>query len=193
VAVDKKYSKRWTGFASFWMTKNHRWINGLAGIQGSPNDNFFPLDTTWNWEARGDLTYNLPKGFQIFSFYRAASGLAGQRLDSVSGGTDVNSGVTSATCPNATCSISMAQGSTSIFQEDFGTRRAPTIAVWNIKADKVFKFKDHYSVEANFQVFNILNTNAAVTVNYNSNPSLYGVASSIVAPRVARIGGIFSF
>ena len=30
VAATKRYSKRWTGTTSFWMTKNHRWITGTG-------------------------------------------------------------------------------------------------------------------------------------------------------------------
>jgi hypothetical protein len=80
VAVTKRYSKRWNGFTSYWMTKNHRWFQGTAGISGSPNDDAFPIDDTWNWELRGSVVYNLPKGFQLSSLYRAQSGTAGQRV-----------------------------------------------------------------------------------------------------------------
>ena len=36
VALTKRFSKKWNGLASFWATKDHRWINGLSGLAGSP-------------------------------------------------------------------------------------------------------------------------------------------------------------
>jgi hypothetical protein len=88
-AVTRRGSKRWNAATSFWMTKDHRWINGLANLAGSPNDNSYPIDDTWNWEARGNFTYNLPKGFRLSSFFRAQSGAWGQRTE-VFTGTGIN-------------------------------------------------------------------------------------------------------
>ncbi len=48
-AVTKRYSKRWNVQGSFWMTKNHEWIQAVVP---TPNDDRFPIDNTWNWEAR---------------------------------------------------------------------------------------------------------------------------------------------
>ena len=44
-----------------------------------------------------------------------------------------------------------------------------------------------------FQVFNLLNGSGAVTTNYQTGPTTFGVVSSLLSPRVARIGGVFSF
>lgn len=40
---------------SFTATKNHRYNdrNGLIpSVPQSPNDEYFPLDLTWNWDAK---------------------------------------------------------------------------------------------------------------------------------------------
>ena len=84
-AASKRYSNKWDLSGSFWMFKDHRWINGLAGLNGSPNDVNFPLDTTWNWEMRLNGVYNLPMGFKISSFFRNKSGAWGQRTETFSG------------------------------------------------------------------------------------------------------------
>ena len=173
-AVTKRSSKRWNGMASYWVTKNHRWLNGMAGLAGSPNDAPYPVDDTWNWEARGTLIYNLPLRFQISSLYRAQSGTAGQRLQTFN-------------------SSALAQGATTIRMGPFGQYRGPVIATWNMKAAKVFAIHDRYHIEANFQVFNILNSSAAVSTNYLTGASTFGVVTDILSPRVARIGGLFTF
>ena len=63
-SATKRYSNKWNLTGSFWMFKDHRWINGLAGLNGSPNDVNFPLDTTWNWRC----------GRTAFTTCRKASG-----------------------------------------------------------------------------------------------------------------------
>jgi hypothetical protein len=174
VAINKRYSKRWNGFASYWMTKNHRWLQGTAQVLGSPNDDAFPIDDTWNWELRGSAVYNLPKGFQVSSLYRAQSGTPGQRLAAFN-------------------SSALQQGSTTIRMGSFGQYRGPIISTWNIKTSKVFAIHDRYHIEANFQVFNLLNSSAAVATNYLTGASTFGVVTDLISPRVFRIGGLFTF
>jgi Carboxypeptidase regulatory-like domain len=174
VAVTKRYSSKWTGTASYWITKNHRWLQGTAGIIGSPNDNAFPIDNTWNWEARGSVVYHLPKGFQMSSFYRVQSGNPGQRLSAFN-------------------SSALSQGSTTIRMGPFGQYRGPVVSVLNLKTAKVFTLHDRYHLEANFQIFNILNNSAAVSTNYLTGATTFGVVTSLVSPRVARVGLSFYF
>jgi hypothetical protein len=160
--------------ASYWTTKNHRWLQGTAGVAGSPNDDRFPTDDTWNWEARGSILYNLPKRFQISSLYRAQSGTSGQRLSTFN-------------------SAALLQGATTIRMGPFGEFRGPVISTLNVKAAKIFAIHERFHLEANFQVFNVLNSSAAVSTNYLTGSSTFGVVSDILSPRVARIGGLFTF
>jgi len=173
-AVTKRYSKRWNGTASYWLTKNHRWIQGLAGVAGSPNDDAYPIDNTWNWEARAMGAYNLPKGFLLSAFFRAQSGNPAQRLDSFN-------------------SSALSQGSTTVRMGPFGQYRGPAISILNVKAAKVFTLREKYHLELNFQVYNILNNSSAVATNYLNSPTTFNVVTSIVSPRVARVGMFFSF
>jgi hypothetical protein len=174
VGVTKRYSSRLNAMASFWTTKNHRWIQGTAGIAGSPNDDTFPIDDTWNWEARANMVYNLPKGFQLASLYRVQSGIPGQRVSAFN-------------------SSALAQGSTTIRMGPFGEFKGPVIGTLNIRAARDFKFHERFRLQPNFQLFNVLNTSGAVATNYRTGASTFGVVSSIVSPRVARIGALFTF
>jgi hypothetical protein len=182
-AVSKRYSNKWNLTGSFWLFKDHRWINGLAGIAGSPNDINFPLDTTWNWEARIDGVYNLPKGFKISSFFRDKSGAWGQRTETFSG-TGLNG-------------QALNQGSVTINMGRFGQYQGPEVEVWNVQGAKIFTMHERYKIEANAQVFNLLNGSGAVTTNYltTTNPAspTFGVVQTIESARVARLGVEFSF
>ena len=170
VAVTKRYSKKWNGQVSFWMTKNHEWIQA---INPSPNDDRFPIDDTWNWEARASGLYNLPWGFELSGFYRAQSGIPGQRTESFS-------------------SPLLLQGSVTLRMEPYGTERGPMISITNIKIAKNFKFKERYRYQANFQIFNLFNTSGATSTSYLTGATFLH-PTGIVSPRVARIGMEFSF
>ena len=50
LVATKRYSKRWNGSASFWMTQNHRW---LSAVPISPNDDAFPIDSSSDSERHG--------------------------------------------------------------------------------------------------------------------------------------------
>ena len=179
----KRYSKSFDVSGSFWMTRDHRWINGLAGLQGSPNDNNYPLDTTWNWEIRGNGIYNLPRGFRISAFYRQASGAWGQRTE-VFSGTGLNG-------------EKLNQGSVTVNMGPFGQYRSSAVEVFNLAGAKVFTFRDRYKLEVNTQVFNLFNGSGSVANNWqtttNAAAPTFGVVTSIESARVARIGAQFSF
>ena len=170
IAVTKRYSKRWNGLASFWMTKNHEWIQAISP---TPNDDRFPIDNTWNWEARASGLYNLPWGFEVSGFYRAQSGLPGQRTESFA-------------------SPLLLQGNVTLRMEPFGTQRGPMISLTNVKVAKNFSLGESRRLQFNFQVFNIFNTSDATSTSYLTGAT-YLHPTGIVSPRVARVGMEFAF
>lgn len=174
IGLTKRYSKRWNGFVSYWATKSHRWIQGTAGVVGSPNDDPYPVDDTWNWDTRAAGSYFLPKGFEISTLFRMQSGTPGQRLSKFN-------------------SSALSQGSTTIRMGPYGQFRGPVVALLNLKIAKVFTVHDKYKFEANAQIYNLTNSSANVTTNYLTGTSTFGVASDILSPRVLRLGGNFNF
>jgi hypothetical protein len=177
LTATKRYSKNWNALVSFWTTKDHRWLQGLAGIAGSPNDDPYPIDNTWNWDARGTVDYRLPMGFTVSSFFRATSGTYGQ-LTSTFSGTGLNG-------------QKLNQASVTMRLGPFGQFQGPAIQVLNFKGAKQFKLGESRSIEANAEVFNVLNGSSAVTTSYLA--STFGVVSNIVSARVLRLGVEFSF
>jgi hypothetical protein len=169
-AVTKRYSKKWNAQASFWMTKNHEWIQAVSP---TPNDDYFPIDNTWNWEARAAAFYYLPWGFEVSGFYRAQSGIPGQRTESFS-------------------SPLLLQGSVTLRMEPFGTERGPMISITNVKVAKNFKLGERMKLQGNFQVFNIFNTSDATSTSYLTGATFLH-PTGLVNPRVARIGMVLSF
>ena len=168
--VTRKYSKRWNAQYSFWMTKNHQWINA---VRPSPNADPFPLDATLNWESRAFGAYSLPWGFRVSGFYRSQSGVNGQRTQSFS-------------------SPLLLQGSVTRRMEEYGAQRGPVVSITNFKLGKTFKVRERFNVEANAEVFNAFNSSAATSTSYLTGVT-YQRVTSIVSPRIGRIGMSISF
>ena len=165
VVVTKRYSKRWNGMGSFWMTKNHQWIQA---IRPTPNDDAFPLDETRNWEGRGFGSYKFPFGFAVAGLFRAQSGVPGQRTQNFS-------------------NAALLQGPVTRRLEEFGTQRGPVVAIANLKVSKTFSYRERYKLQTNYEVFNMFNSSAATGITYLTGPT-YLRTTGIVSPRVGRLG-----
>src|SRR5262249_33320081 len=170
----KPHTSKGTGTASFWTTKNHRWL-GIAATPQSPNDDRFPIDNTWNWEARASGTYNLPLDISLSSSYRAQSGDREQRTQQF-------------TAPSSV----LRQGSVTLRMGEYGEFSAPTVQIVAIKTAKRIGLGQGRSVELNIQVFNALNASGITAINRLTGPQ-FGLATGIVSARVARFGGVFNF
>jgi hypothetical protein len=178
VAATKRYSKRWTGTASYWMTKNHQYLTtqGFAATPQSPNDERFGIDNTWNWEGRGNLTYNFPYDIAFSTSYRAQSGLHGQRTQVFTAPATV-----------------LRQGSVTLRMGEVGELTAPAIQIIAFKAAKSFQvMKPGQRLELTFQVFNAFNSSGYTGVNYQTGTQ-FGQVTGITSARVFRIGGGFIF
>jgi carboxypeptidase family protein len=182
IAVEKRYSKRWDALLSFWGTQNHRWLQGTAGINGSPNDDYFPVDDTFNWEARADVSYKLPWGIETDALLRAQSGVYWAPTENFATFTPAGGGAATA----------FGQGTISLRLAKFGTNQGPIIPVLNWRIAKTFRLGETRKLSAEFQIYNLLNSSAATGFT-SLEGSTYGDATGILSPRVARIGGRFEF
>lgn len=175
VSFAKRTSSRWSAAASFWDTKDHMWLNQTANLYGDPNSWFYPTDETWNWGFNANAYYNLPKGVALSSFLTLQSGTPGQQTE-VFGSTST-----------------LTQGAETVNVGPYGQFRGPVINNLSAKIAKDFTIHDRYHIEGNFQVFNLLNSSAAVSTNYLTGPTTFGVITNLISPRVGRFGVKFSF
>ncbi|HEV3217761.1 MAG TPA: hypothetical protein VGZ27_18660, partial [Vicinamibacterales bacterium] len=177
VAATKRYSDRWTGAMSFWTTKNHVWLgtSGIADNPESPNDDLFAINNTWTWEARGNVTYNLPFDVSVSSSYRAQSGDQEQRTQTFSAPSSV-----------------LRQGNVTLRMGPYGEYHGPTVQIVAIKAAKRVPMGVGRALEFNFQVFNAFNSSGITSINRLTG-SQFGNATGITSGRVARIGTSFTF
>jgi len=169
LTANKRFSKKWNMSSSFWMTKTHQWIRA---VPTSPNDDLFPINDTWGWEARADANYRLPADINVSANLRAASGALGQRTQTFS-------------------DPRLLQGTVTLRMEEFGAQQGRVVPVTSLRVAKKFKTSARNAVDVNFSVFNLINSSAPVAISYLSGT--FGRVTDILAPRVARIGLQFSF
>jgi outer membrane receptor for Fe3+-dicitrate len=169
VTANKRFSKKWNMSSSFWATKTHEWIRAAPT---SPNDDRFPINDSWGWEARADANYRLPADINTSINVRAASGAKGQRTQTF---TDAR----------------LLQGTVTLRMEEFGAQHGRVVPVTSFRVSKKFKPATRYAVDVNFSIYNLINSSAPVAVSYLSGT--FGRVTDILAPRVARIGAQFSF
>ncbi|MBI2833908.1 MAG: TonB-dependent receptor [Acidobacteria bacterium] len=183
MTLNKRTSQNWDTVSSVSWTRNHRWLTTgttSAAIPNTPNDLFFPVDNTWNWQVKITGSYHLPRNFIVAGFFQSLSGDPAQRTYifrrvDPDGGTPIN------------------QASTVTLRlEPFGARREPALSVLNIRGSKRLSFRGGRRLEFDVDLFNALNANAASQIDYQSGPT-FGVISQILPPRIVRLGVTFAF
>jgi hypothetical protein len=178
VAITKRYSKKWTGSASFWTTKNHQWIASstvTAATPQSPNDDRFPIDNTRGWEGRANVTYTFPFGVNASASYRSQSGAPGQRTQVFTAASTI-----------------LRQGNVTLRMGPYGEFHAPAVQILALRAAKIVRAGGSRKVEFTFQVFNILNSSGVTAVNYLTGTQ-FGQVTGITSARVVRFGAAYTF
>jgi hypothetical protein len=177
--LNKRLSNKWSGMASFGLTKKHKWIPLTGGQSGAqpvaPYQNAFPLDLTWDYTFKGYVTYELPFGITSAVNYQLLAGAPNYATDQFNG------------VPSL--------GTVTIPVEQFGTQRSPTLHVLNLKAGKRFALKRGDSLELSVELFNALNAAPGITVNYlnGTGTRAFGFVSEYMNPMVGRMGVQFKF
>jgi hypothetical protein len=176
LTLNKRMSHRWEMLASYGATKNHR---QLKLIPESPNDLPFRIDETWDWQFKLTGSHTLPAALRVAVFYEHFSGKPLQRtyIFRKAGGPG---------------EAPLSQLSTVTLRlERLGARRLPSQKVLNLRLSKDFHLATRrLTIDAD--LFNALNTNVALDAVAASGPS-FGRVTSIVPPRIGRIGATFSF
>ena len=172
VAITKRYSKRWNGSASYWITRNDKYLT-TTRVPANPNEDAFPKDETWTWEARAAGMYTAPYNIEVSGTYRAQSGTQGQRTAQFT-------------------SPLLLQGAVTRRMEELGAQSLPVVSLLNIKFAKAFTLGAGHKLELNFQGFNINNASAATSVTYLTGPT-FGRVTGIMNPRVWRVAMEYRF
>ena len=155
------------------MVKNNR---AITKTFNAPQDYYYSQDTTWTWAGNYSVSYRMPRDILLASSLQSKQGAKGQRTALFTGVPQLSS-------------VTLRMGR-------YGSVLGPALNVMNLRASKDLRIGGSKRVGLDFDIFNLLNTNAPNAYVFASGPTyLYstGVNGGIIPARIARIGVRFSF
>ena len=175
--LNKRLSNHWSMLASFSALKNHRYV---IGVPLSPNDNYFPIDLTWQRDAKVSASYMLPHDVSLAAFYTLQEGPPLQRTytfrptDTAGGQPFVSS---------TTISIPL---------EAFGAERLKNLNILSLSAAKGLRFSGSRRLDLSVTVYNALNGNTVTSQVVASGPT-FGTVNNFLPPRLLKLSATFAF
>jgi hypothetical protein len=164
--LTKRSTGRWSTIASYSLTKNHQFVNG---VPTNPNLEYFNLDTSTPWSVRVSGTYDLPWHFDVSAQLIVQNGLLGARTSTFN-------------LPNS--------GSLAQRMEDVSTQ-GPARRNLNLRLAREARLgTQRYRVSV--EVLNATNNSSPYARTLASGQQ-YGRITTISTPRIARFGVTYSF
>jgi hypothetical protein len=177
VTVTRRASGRWSAQASYFAVKNHRLINKILN---GPNDLFYPWDDTWNWAGVITATYRLPYDVTLAGFLTSKSGLQDQRTN-LFRQADPDGGTPIAQLNTVTLPL-----------EPYGSEHLGAVNVLNLRVSKELGLGASRRLIFDFDVFNVLNSNAPLSATFASGPT-FGYTTNVLPARIGQLGVRFRF
>jgi hypothetical protein len=172
--LTRRTTDRWGVLASFAGIKNRRHLSAApaSAIIQNPNQDYFPLDTTWNWQGKITGSYQLPWALNLSGTYQIYNGVLGQRTY-IFRNIPVSSTVT-------------------IPLEAFGARSGPVRDLLNLRVAKDVSLAAQRRLKLSLELLNALNSSDPWAISYASGPT-FGQFTQTNTPRICRGGVTFSF
>jgi hypothetical protein len=163
VAMNRRLSNRWSMTSSFTLNKAHNYV---VSIPQSPNDDYFPLDTSKNWTYKLSGNWNGPRDIVVGAIVEAFSGPQGTRTyvfraAGENGGTPLRQLTT----------VNLRLGPTNAESE-------PNYAQFNLRLGKKFHFGSR-TLQTSVDALNVTNTNAIKNATYVSGPQFGNVTNAV--------------
>jgi len=183
--VTRRKAGHWSALGALSLTRNHKWLttsgvfaaNQSAAQPTAPYQIAFPLDETWDYSVKAQVTYDFPRDVSFGLNYRYLAGTPAYATDQVTGVPQL--------------------GTVTIALEPYGTRRNPGLSVLDLRGAKTVKVGGDRRVVATIELFNATNSNAATSVNYQygtvGTARQFGFVSAVIPPMIGRVGLEFKF
>jgi hypothetical protein len=187
MAASKRLDRRWSLMASYSTTHVHIpfWQNTAGtgsdfidpGLQVylatlDPNAEINTRYDLWEWQGRANGAYFFPGGLLVSANYEARSGRPYGRTMLATGGKQIQSLL--------------------VRVEPIGAQRTPTIQLVHFRAEKPFNLAKGHKISLRMNIYNLTNSNAALTLTQQSGPS-YQVPLTILSPRILEFGVNYTF
>jgi hypothetical protein len=169
-AAQKRLSNKWQLVTSVLATHIDQW---RTGVPENPNEeSFYPKSQYWEWSYKLAGSYDLPYQIQVAGTFTSQSGAVWAR--------------------DARFTTGLVRSTALVLQmEDSAANRLPTQNLLNLRVEKRQKLGPG-TASFQFDLFNVTNTNAELGVTTRSGAS-FGQITSIIPPRVVRLGVSYTF
>ena len=163
-AVSRRLANNWQFQASYSATKIDEPFPTLyTEAFLDPNAEIFTGNRTWEWGARASGSYLFPHDILVSSNFEHRSGDPWARTFEFTGGRNV---------PSVLARV-----------EPLGTRRLPHINLLDVRFQKGLSLGTSSQVQLRVNVYNLLNTQVATSIQNLSGPN-FGLVLSRVLPRI---------
>jgi hypothetical protein len=183
--VTRRKSGNWSALGALSLTKNHKWLsttgvfaaNQSSAQPSAPYQTAFPLDQTWDYSVKAHFTYDFPRDINFGVNYRYLAGTPAYATDQITGVPQL--------------------GTVTIPLEQIGSQRNPGLSVLDLRGAKNFMLGGSKRFVATIELFNVLNSDSATTVNYQygalNTSRQFGYISTVIPPMIGRVGVEFKF
>ncbi|HYM22692.1 MAG TPA: hypothetical protein VEU08_05775, partial [Vicinamibacterales bacterium] len=192
--AQKRLSNNWQMVAGLTIGKNTGGLNSSGG-QSSTADLNDPNTTLY---TNGIIGNDSPVGFRLSGSYQAPQKIlfAGS-LVSNSGYPIVSTyTVTKAAFPGlctSGCTGGLIRSSQSVILSDRGDERLPATTLLDFRVSRSFQFATSRRIVPHLDIFNATNRYTAQSLTTTAQSTTYLVPTSIVSPRIIRIGVDLNF
>jgi hypothetical protein len=190
--ANKRFSQRWQMVAGLTIGKNTGGLNSNASAssgQSGTNDLNDPNFTTYTNGIVGndsDLAFRLSGSYRLpYDISLAATFVSNRGYPFVS-----TYSVTRAVA--AAAGVALTRSSQVVLLSDRGDERLKAVNLVDLRISRAFRFDQRRKIEPQIDIFNLTNANVADATNIGVGTT-YGLPSTIVAPRIARVGVSINF
>lgn len=201
--ASKRLSQRWQMVAGLTVGKNTGGLNTNGGsgqattITGSTNAGDLN-DPNMTRFGNGIVGNDSPVAFRLSGSYQAPGAVQ------VAGSLVSNSGypyvstytVTRGAFPSlctANCTGGLVRSSQLVVLADRGDERLPAVTLVDLRVSRAFRIGPNHRISPQLDIFNVFNRYTPQGVGTGAQASTYLVPTSIVAPRIVRLGFSFDF
>ncbi len=185
VMFRRQMTRRWMILGGITAGRNRGAITGDLNSAlddlNNPNYNFNRLgqlgnDATIILKIAG--TYNLPYGIVASGNFQHLTGYPEQSQYTVT---------------SAILGQTLTQSSQTIYIAPSGSLRLPSVNILDLRFSKIFKIKERYSLQPEFDMYNLTNSAAVTSVNQSVNSAYFLNPTAILPPRLFKVGLRFDF
>ena len=185
VDVRRQMTSRWMALGGL------TWGRTRGGFAGDINGTLDDLNNpNYSFNRLGALPYDAPVILKLGGTYRLPWGImAAMNFQHVTG----YPAEAQYTVTSAILGRTLTQSSQTMYILPSGSQRLPAVNLLDLRLSKIIAFNERYSLQPEFDMYNLTNSSAYAAVNTSVNAAAYLNPTTILPPRLFKVGLKFNF